>query len=1328
MHITSRTLVTLTISLGLFLVGGSVAFAAAPTVSLTPPTSTIVVGDEVTLHWSATGATSCTSPDFETGGATSGDVVVTPTATKTYTVTCDGVVETTWQLEWDDYTDYFCLNPNGLDDPNQNGLNRAYAGIPNCNFSNSNSNSCSTAGARCKVNTGQCVIHTEIYTCTAGGDTGGGSSSATATATATVTVNPLPPPTCSLTAPITAFTGWGVAQLSWTTTGAVGSITFNHGLNSFPLSLGHISPIINDTISYTATVTGPTGLTGQCGIDFTVTPFPQCKDGKDNSDPEDTLKDAQDPGCHTDGNPNNPDSYNPNDNDETDNAVIGCQLEIQKNIISKTEFVPGEKVTYRINFKNIGDRDCTGGGVKIVDTLDPGLTFYPLLAVNSSNVTKGYGSYDLYTHSDRTLRWNANTLNPNEDGFVEYRATVGTPSSCEATIPNTAKISAYELDNFGDWEESTANIKVTKDCTPPPPQCPLIAEAPNGVYAISGATTVELDATDLGSEAGYVNSFGYYLADASRNPIKGAIVWANVKNPSTPHVTLTLSSADVAGASYIAFFIIPNGGSLGTFSNGQAVTFANSGGWKILVGSVYVPTRFGDPLLNGGVDYERDQSGVPGNSDWEDLTDNDYNDVQVQVSIRACNVPPPPTDVCPNIPGNQATVPEGKQLVNGQCVPIEEPEDCKLEITKSADKTSLDPNEKVEYTITFKNVGEKNCTGGGVKVVDVLAPGLTYVSESHSGDVDQGYGSDPVYKSSDRTLRWNANVLTPGESGWVRFKAKAQTPDSCSVIIPNKAKISADQYNNFHDWVESNTVNVSVTKDCGHTEEPSCVLAASPDSFTAPGSTTLSWITHNVTSLSIDKGIGAVTPVAAGSTSTPVTSSTTYTATATGPGGQVTCTAAVTVTPTQTPTPACTLSASKTSIQPGESVNISWTSANVTSGTVTPQVGNTSPVASGHTDGVFPSDDTTYTGTFTGPNGSVTCTVFVDVQTGGGGCVGNTCPGGMDQPNVTLLRAPGEEPLAALVYLSQVPYTGFEAGPALTVIFWLAIALLSALAAYFVMGHNALRYLSLSFSDLGGRGLAYQTTEVEEEHGREREAVYGVEYPEATPAYAKSTMAMPAPALAIEPYVVELPRASAPAPTPVVAAEPGTGIPSLVDVIESRAHASGVLISPEAVTAATRLSADRAETLVIFGNILNRAIQTIPRDDGWVMLTGERFAELRKAVTGNAEPAAFKVEPIGASAAPASASESAASAFVNAILSGNRDTAFGIVRSMEKDGIAPTALMTGTALELDRRYRTNPSDARLHTLVEIFTHAIDQSYANPFTGVKLALAQAFEAI
>ena len=45
---------------------------------------------------------------------------------------------------------------------------------------------------------------------------------------------------------------------------------------------------------------------------------PECSDGVDNDDPEDELADEADPGCHTDGNVDNPDSYDPTSNSELD--------------------------------------------------------------------------------------------------------------------------------------------------------------------------------------------------------------------------------------------------------------------------------------------------------------------------------------------------------------------------------------------------------------------------------------------------------------------------------------------------------------------------------------------------------------------------------------------------------------------------------------------------------------------------------------------------------------------------------------------------------------------------------------------------------------------------------------------------------------------------------------------------------------------------------------------------------------------------------------------------------------------------------------------------
>ncbi|MEK7063425.1 MAG: hypothetical protein AAB955_01895, partial [Patescibacteria group bacterium] len=148
-------------------------------------------------------------------------------------------------------------------------------------------------------------------------------------------------------------------------------------------------------------------------------------------------------------------------------------------------------------------------------------------------------------------------------------------------------------------------------------------------------------------------------------------------------------------------------------------------------------------------------------------------------------------------------------------ITIEPPKECKLEITKKANKTTAAPGESIEYTIEFKNVGNKNCTGSGVKVTDTLDALLTYESETHSSNITPGYLSDPVYKSSDRTVRFNAWDLEPGESGWFKIKVKAGTPTSCSTVVGNYAQISSYEYSNFQSWVSTQpVVNVTIEKDC----------------------------------------------------------------------------------------------------------------------------------------------------------------------------------------------------------------------------------------------------------------------------------------------------------------------------------------------------------------------------------------------------------------------------------------------------------------------------------------------------------------------------------
>jgi hypothetical protein len=83
--------------------------------------------------------------------------------------------------------------------------------------------------------------------------------------------------------------------------------------------------------------------------------LPQCSDTADNDG--DGVIDAADPGCHTDGNPDNPESYNPNDDDESDGE---CADRVDNDNDGTTDF---------------DDPDChTDGDPTNPDSYDPNRT------------------------------------------------------------------------------------------------------------------------------------------------------------------------------------------------------------------------------------------------------------------------------------------------------------------------------------------------------------------------------------------------------------------------------------------------------------------------------------------------------------------------------------------------------------------------------------------------------------------------------------------------------------------------------------------------------------------------------------------------------------------------------------------------------------------------------------------------------------------------------------------------------------------------------------------------------------------------------------------
>ena len=312
-------------------------------------------------------------------------------------------------------------------------------------------------------------------------------------------------------------------------------------------------------------------------------------------------------------------------------------------------------------------------------------------------------------------------------------------------------------------------------------------------------------------------------------------------------------------------------------------------------------------------------------------------------------------------------------------VTLNPPKVCELTLTKSVNKTTALPGDELIYTLIIKNTGTKDCTGGGVQIVDIHDVNLSYVSETHSANLTAGYNGTPLYTAGTRTLVWNGNILTPGEEGTITWIGKVNPDLSCGVItkIPNQAKATAFELNNFTTWVYSNTVETSVTKDCP-TPTPICdSFTAQPQTITKGASANLTWATRNASRVVINNGLGEV--AATGTLSVSPLSTIEYILTAYGVGTTTT-SCKTTVTVTEVPVPVCTAFTATPASLPigGGNVTLAWTSTNASSASITPTVGG---VAVNGSTTLALSTSTTFTLTVAGENNQTNaCTVTVPVQ------------------------------------------------------------------------------------------------------------------------------------------------------------------------------------------------------------------------------------------------------------------------------------------------------------------------------------------------------------
>ncbi|HMO78191.1 MAG TPA: hypothetical protein PKD95_03275, partial [Candidatus Paceibacterota bacterium] len=512
-------------------------------------------------------------------------------------------------------------------------------------------------------------------------------------------------------------------------------------------------------------------------------------------------------------------------------------------------------------------------------------------------------------------------------------------------------------------------------------------------------------------------------------------------------------------------------------------------------------------------------------------------------------------------------------------------------------------------------------------------------------------------------------------------------------------------------------VTVTVVSPIQLTCPANVTFTASPTSVRRGNSSTLTWSTTGVTTVSFDNGITA--NGLSGSITVEPSNTTTYNLTASNGVNTVTCPVQVTVTTGGggggTPTPRCELSISKNRISLGQSVELRWNSSNATHLKLEDRTARKTLV---DTDGlsardrerllkdtltVSPRENTTYLLTVTRGSRERTCTVDVRLD-----------------DNVVVTQIRDQQPLVAGIALTQVPYTGFEAGPILTVMFYLLLLAWALYIAYILV---------IKRDTLGGLKLASVTrTNIE--------PTFHDEY--VSPQVLMSQNATVEPAMSFMP--ANLPIAPAVVGYANLATEDGVADKSVRNIdedemttLENYAHERKILISSDAIrhfVATTNSVAERTEAL---DQVIKAAKEKFPTEDGWVVLNEKRMQDL--CVICSVNQAAVKPQ---ATYIPAVVPTGAGS-LAEAIVSGN------VVAAYDMIGHRPMFALADAAADLDTVYRlrrggkgsvsellmketASLSDEQILAVIAALTGALDGVYTDEAAAVKMSIMKAIKVV
>jgi len=1012
-------------------------------------------------------------------------------------------------------------------------------------------------------------------------------------------------------------------------------------------------------------------------------------------------------------------------------VVTQCELEINKTV-NKYAANVGDEITYTITVKNTGDADCTGGGVKIYDVVDENLTYQSHTL--TSNLSSGYGNKPVYSSSDRTLRFNGNVLTPGESGTINWVGTVSNPTQCgDFVVKNQAKTTAKELNNFNTWVYSqTVQTDIENDCVIP------VCEPGDQYYNPEADLTGDIYAEGKGRVVNSSEYCDYKVGLASYEKFDEIIdnqklfdsATGIVGAKSTIELMVSVPSCQYQIDLFYGHVLTSlDGQRYGTrlldakhlnshepYCGVQEEETAKVIAHKIVcTNEADLPNYgLGGPNLtaNSAADWVATHSSCSLESGWKfQWTDNQSND---------------PGDTTIGSAGSPWST-FGPTNANGQT------------------SVELNLDTLANSTVWFREVLQSGYIpftygqNAGTNVDDVSAEFYcnTDVKNYDNYDSISGMQADGTYYC----VAWNSPVPDVSAPSCDQFTA---TPDLLPVgggnvklewKVTNATDVSISPTVGAVSLINSTVVTVTqgttyvLTAEDSNGDTVTCpapVAVADPEpvftcannvDFTVSDSSirrgdavTLDWSTTNVDTVSITN---TNETALSGNRSVSPSDDITYTLKATQGNRTVNCPVSVDVSSGGgggggSSRPRCELDISDDKITAGEEITLRWDTSRATEVTIEDDRGNIifttdeylSKDKQDFYDGsikVKPTRDTQYTLIAERGSRDEECEVEVEVQ-----------------DDVVVLQTRDQQPLVAGISLTQVPYTGFEAGPFMTILFYALLVAWSLFITYVLVVRNRVASATVQTFTPASDGVSSKDSMKQAESRRPDVFAPSVMEKITSSETAPTNLPTGIPAAG---------HAATQSQAADTQANPATDVE--VTEIENQAHSQKSLLSSDAVHYFMATTAGSGEREAALNQIITEAKKTYPLEDGWIVLNQARMQNICDVCALAANQA---------SVAPANVPTGTGS-LAEAIVTGN------VVAAYQMIGHRPMFALADAAADLDAVYRNrkgesvtvsnmlsketeNLSEAQITEMITALTGALDGTYTDEASAVKMAIMKA----